>query len=179
MKNLGQFEISRFDTAITDDNHPGGTALIAESAAQDSKMTLIMPSMSVSQIVTCLLASAQESRYDNMSLIDVEAEYRKATQPAAMPEILRIKIDYEKKCSFSMQEAGCYTFDFQRLYSTKRDFVFGIWLQHPPHLQPSALKNRPLHEENGLGCHEALPTPNEYFSACRPGETLTYCFPFN
>ena len=67
MKNLGQFEISRFDTAITDDNHPGGTALIAESAAQDSKMTLIMPSMSVSQIVTCLLASAQESRYDNMS----------------------------------------------------------------------------------------------------------------
>lgn len=97
MKNLGQFEISRFDTAITDDNHPGGTALIAESAAQDSKMTLIMPSMIVSQIVTCLLASAQESRYDNMSLIDVEAEYRKATQPAAMPEILRIKIDYEKK----------------------------------------------------------------------------------
>lgn len=54
MLNLGQITGSRFDTAFTDENHAGATALVVEAASQDKQVTVLIPSMRVSKISASL-----------------------------------------------------------------------------------------------------------------------------
>lgn len=139
MKKLGQLEVSRFDTAITDEDYAGGTALIAESESQDSQVTLIIPSMNVSQIVTYLLASAQDSRGD-MNPCDVDEKYRTATPPTATPEILRIKIDYEKKQLILDAGSGLLYFRLSDAVLDGKDLL--VWDTASTNPVPTILKSK-------------------------------------